>query len=203
MRYMSVLSVPLLALLASPAMAQSHRVLDNGVVVVPAQAGAAQVRLELVDDNIVRVSADPDGDFKRTPSLMRVPVQGKPRFTVEQGGGNLRLVAAGISAEISEADGHVSFRDAEGKPLLAERAGGRSFSPLSVEGKAYYSVRQRFESPSDEAIYGFGQHQQGWMNQKGARRRAAPGQHRHGGAVHRLQPQLRSALGQQCDHPAG
>ncbi|MEL3952605.1 TIM-barrel domain-containing protein [Stenotrophomonas bentonitica] len=167
MRYMSVLSVPLLALLASPAMAQSHRVLDNGVVVVPAQAGAAQVRLELVDDNIVRVSADPDGDFKRTPSLMRVPVQGKPRFTVEQGGGNVRLVAAGISAEISEADGHVSFRDAEGKPLLAERAGGRSFSPLSVEGKAYYSVRQRFESPSDEAIYGFGQHQQGWMNQKG------------------------------------
>ena len=90
MRYMSVLSVPLLALLASPAMAQSHRVLDNGVVVVPAQAGAAQVRLELVDDNIVRVSADPDGDFKRTPSLMRVPVQGKPRFTVEQGGGNPR-----------------------------------------------------------------------------------------------------------------
>lgn len=167
MRYMSVLSVPLLALLASPAMAQSHRVLDNGVVVVPAQAGAAQVRLELVDDNIVRVSADPDGDFTRTPSLMRVPVQGKPRFTVEQGGGSVRLVAAGISAEISEADGHVSFRDAEGKPLLAERAGGRSFSPLSVEGKAYYSVRQRFESPSDEAIYGFGQHQQGWMNQKG------------------------------------
>jgi len=167
MRYMSVLSVPLLALLASPAMAQSHRVLDNGVVVVPAQAGAAQVRLELVDDNIVRVSADPDGDFTRTPSLMRVPVQGKPRFTVEQGGGNVRLVAAGISAEISEADGHVSFRDAQGKPLLAERAGGRSFSPLTVEGKAYYSVRQRFESPSDEAIYGFGQHQQGWMNQKG------------------------------------
>jgi len=167
MRYMSVLSVPLLALLASPAMAQSHRVLDNGVVVVPAQAGAAQVRLELVDDNIVRVSADPDGDFTRTPSLMRVPVQGKPRFTVEQGGGNVRLVAAGISAEISEADGQVSFRDAQGKPLLAERAGGRSFSPLTVEGKAYYSVRQRFESPGDEAIYGFGQHQQGWMNQKG------------------------------------
>ena len=167
MRYMSVLSVPLLALLASPAMAQSHRVLDNGVVVVPAQAGAAQVRLELVDDNIVRVSADPDGDFTRTPSLMRVPVQGKPRFTVEQGGGSVRLVAAGISADVSEADGHVSFRDAQGKPLLAERAGGRSFSPLTVEGKAYYSVRQRFESPGDEAIYGFGQHQQGWMNQKG------------------------------------
>ena len=36
-----------------------------------------------------------------------------------------------------------------------------------MEGKDYLSVRQRFESPDDEAIYGFGQHQQGWMNQKG------------------------------------
>ncbi|WP_313343965.1 TIM-barrel domain-containing protein [Stenotrophomonas sp.] len=167
MRYMSVLSMPLLALLASPALAQSHRVLDNGVVVVPAQAGAAQVRLELVDDNIVRVSAEPKGDFTRTPSLMRVPLASTPRFKVEQADGSVRLVAAGITADVSEADGHVSFRDAAGKPLLAERAGGRSFAPLGVDGKAYYSVRQRFESPADEAVYGFGQHQQGWMNQKG------------------------------------
>lgn len=167
MRYMSVVSMPLLAVLASPALAQSHRVLENGVVVVPAQAGAAQVRLEVVGDSIVRVSADPDGDFARTPSLMRVPAQITPRFTVEQGGGSVRVIATGITAEVSETDGRVSFRDAAGKPLLAERAGGRSFAPLNVEGKPYYSVRQRFESPADEAIYGFGQHQQGWMNQKG------------------------------------
>ena len=64
-------------------------------------------------------------------------------------------------------DGHVSFADANGKPVLSEVAGGRSFAPLKVEGKQYLSVRQRFQSPDDEGLYGFGQHQQGWMNQKG------------------------------------
>ena len=52
-----------------------------------------------------------------------------------------------------------------GKPLLAERA--RTFTPTKVEGRDYYSIRQRFASSDDEAFYGTGLHQQGWMNLKG------------------------------------
>ena len=45
---------------------------ERGVVVHPTGQGAAPVRLEVVSDSIIRVSADPDGDFARTASLMRV-----------------------------------------------------------------------------------------------------------------------------------
>ncbi|KGT82839.1 alpha-xylosidase, partial [Xanthomonas vasicola] len=156
-----------LALLASAAHAQEVRKAADGVTVVPSAKGAASVRLQVVDSGIIRVSADPDGDFARSPSLMRVPVQGDGAFQVAEQGDSVQLKTGKVTATVSTVDGHVSFADANGKPVLSEVAGGRSFAPLKVEGKQYLSVRQRFQSPDDEALYGFGQHQQGWMNQKG------------------------------------
>ncbi|MFT3754635.1 MAG: glycoside hydrolase family 31 protein [Pseudoxanthomonas sp.] len=164
MRWTGLLAV---GLLAQPALAQHVEKQADGVVVHPAQSGAAAVRVQVVDGGIVRVSADLDGDFKRTPSLMRVPVSAKPAFSVEQNDGEVVLKAANISARINVVDGRVSFFDAAGKPLLSERDGGRTFTPFKAEGRDYYSVRQRFESPDDEAFYGTGMHQQGWMNLKG------------------------------------
>lgn len=137
----------------------------DGLVVRPSDAQAADVRLQVVRPGIVRVTADPDGDFARTPSLMRVDAGKGPDYKVERKGEWVKLSTTGISAEVSTRDGQVRFFDAAGKPLVSERA--RSFQPVTFEGKPYYSVRQRFESPSDEAFYGTGLHQQGWMDLKG------------------------------------
>ena len=52
-----------LALLPALASAQTVERTPDGVIVRPADDRAADVRLQLVDDHIVRVSADPDGDF--------------------------------------------------------------------------------------------------------------------------------------------
>ncbi|HBK47246.1 MAG TPA: alpha-xylosidase [Xanthomonadaceae bacterium] len=157
-----------LALAATGADAQQVTRSADGVTVVPSAQGAAAVRLQVVDQGIIRVSADQDGDFERSPSLMRVPVQADARFSVDEQGQVVRLKTAQVTAEVSTVDGHVSFADANGRPVLSEVAGGRSFTPISVDGgEQLLSTRQRFASPDDEAIYGFGQHQQGWMNQKG------------------------------------
>ncbi len=156
-----------LALLANAAHAQEVRKAADGVTVVPSAQGAAPVRLQVVDSGIIRVSADPDGDFARSPSLMRVPVQGDGAFQIAEQGNSVQLKTGKVTATVSTVDGHVSFADANGKTVLSEVAGGRSFAPLKAEGKQYLSVRQRFQSPDDEALYGFGQHQQVWMNQKG------------------------------------
>ena len=168
MGYMKKLAAPLLALTAFTAQAADNRTFektDNGVVVRPTNAQAADVRVEVVRDGILRVTADPDGDFARTPSLMRVDAGTPPVFTVKRAGDQVKLVTQGISAEVSVADGRVQFFDAAGKPLLSEHA--RSFTPARFEGKDYLSVRQRFESSDAEAFYGTGLHQQGWMNLKG------------------------------------
>ncbi|GHH54652.1 alpha-xylosidase [[Pseudomonas] boreopolis] len=157
-----------LMLLAGAAGAQEVRKAADGVTVVPSAKGASPVRLQVVDAGIIRVSADQDGDFQRSPSLMRVPVQGDTGFTLDQQGDAVTLKTAKVTATVSTTDGHVSFADASGKPVLSEVAGGRSFAPITVDGtQRLLSTRQRFVSPDGEAIYGFGQHQQGWMNQKG------------------------------------
>ena len=156
-----------LALLPAMAAAQTVEQQSDGVIVRPADAKAADVRLQLVNDRIIRVSADLDGDFARSASLMRVPVSGTPTFTVVAGKDSVRLQAAGIAAEVSLSDGQVTFFDKAGKPLVAEVDGAREFTATTFEGTPYYSVRQRFQSHDDEGLYGTGLHQQGWMNLKG------------------------------------
>lgn len=164
---LALLVAALLPLAATQAVAQTLEKQADGVIVRPADAKAADVRLQLVNDSIVRVSADPDGDFQRSRSLMRVPVQGTPAFEISQTADAVRLKAKGISAEVALADGQVRFFDADGKPLVEETAGARSFTPFQAEGRQLYSVRQRFVSPDDESFYGTGLHQQGWMDLKG------------------------------------
>ena len=158
------LNVLALALFPALAMAQTVEKQADGVIVRPADAKAADVRLQLVNDHIVRVSADLDGDFARSASLMRVPVTGSPTFELVEGKDSVRLQAAGIAAEVSLRDGQVRFFDKVGKPLVAEVDGAREFEATTFEGTPYYSVRQRFESQEGEGQYGTGLHQQGWMN---------------------------------------
>jgi len=169
-RFPRLLALPLAASLAGcgAQAASDWERSDDGVVVRAASEGAADVRLQVVADNIIRVTAAPDGGFERSPSLMRVERQGEaPAFEVTEAGDKVRVSAAGVSAEVSTRDGQVSFFDADGKPLLSEVAGARGFEPVEFEGKPYFSIRQRFESPDDESFYGTGLHQQGWMNLKG------------------------------------
>lgn len=144
---------------------QGYERVANGVVVRPTDADAADVRIEVVREGILRVTADPDGDFARTPSLMRVDAGKPPAFEISRDGASVKLSTRDISASVDAKTGQVGFFDAAGKPLLQEHA--RSFQPVKIEGKDYYSIRQRFDSPADEAFYGTGMHQQGWMNLKG------------------------------------
>lgn len=164
------LVLPLAAALAACGATASNTWEQSGdaVTVRPTAEGAADVRLEVIGDHIIRVTAAPDGKFERSPSLMRVERTGDaPKFEVSEADGKVRIQAAGVSAEVSTSDGQVAFFDAAGKPLVSEVAGARTFQAVEFEGTPYFSVRQRFESPDDEAFYGTGLHQQGWMNLKG------------------------------------
>ncbi len=136
-------------------------------VIVRLDHSPQQVRLQAVDERIVHVTAVPEGAFDLPASLMAVKTGGDTLFTVDETPDAVTLKTPRLSAQVSLNDGAVRFLDAAGKPLLAERAGGRSFQPETVEGKPYYTVRQRFDSPADEAFYGLGQHQDGQMNYKG------------------------------------
>lgn len=152
---------------AKPAPVQGRvEKLSDGIV-VKTDGPAQKLRLRLVDDRIVHVTASPDGRFDLPASLMAIRSGGYLQYTVEENADAVTLKTPRISAQVSLHDGAVSFADAAGKPLLAERSGGRGFTPVTLDGKMYYAIRQRFESPDDEAFYGLGQHQNRQMNYKG------------------------------------
>ncbi|WP_329741356.1 TIM-barrel domain-containing protein [Dyella sp. A6] len=165
------LAVPMAALglgvSATPADVLPHvQKLSDGIIVSLAHS-KQRVRLQVVDADIVHVTATPDGRFDLPPSRMALHTGGDTHFTVTEHNGEAILSTPALSAHVALTGGAVSFFDAKGRPILHELDGGRSFTPEQVRGQPYYAVRQQFHSPRDEAFYGLGQHQEGVMNYKG------------------------------------
>jgi alpha-D-xyloside xylohydrolase len=157
----------LLAGTSSAALAEgAWRAAETGIVVTPEQGPERAVRLQVYGDGLIRVTAVPSEQIEVPDSLM---VTAKPQatgFTVHQGAGTVTLSTKSASAEVSLANGNVTFRDAGGNVVLAE-SGPASFTPVTAEGKPYLAVTQQFNRGTDEGFYGLGQHQNRQMNYNG------------------------------------
>lgn len=145
----------------------------GGIVVSPTGGGAEKVRLQVITPKIIRVSTFPTQDMTLPESLSVLPVTGDTKFEVTQDKKAVTLTTSELTVLVSIAKGNVIFKDRSGKLLVCELDKGRTFTPVQVDGKAqvdgrqHYAIRQQFASPSDEAFYGLGQHQNGVMNYKG------------------------------------
>ncbi len=145
---------------------------SDGVVVTlkPANPQAVKnVRLQVINDDIIRVSATPKDKFSDRESLITVYDKTLTSgWDVSEADGNVVLKTATTIAAVSLETGEVTFSDTDGNVLLVEnKGGGKTFSDIEVEGKKAYSMQQVFESPADEAFYGLGQHQADEFNYKG------------------------------------
>ncbi len=108
----------LAAMLGSTALAGSGSFVrsDDGVIVTPAAGPAGRVRLQVMGERIIHVTAVPGASFDLPASLMVVAAPAAhPNFRTESTGGLLVLRTAALSAEVSLASGAVAFRDASGK----------------------------------------------------------------------------------------
>lgn len=142
--------------------------LKDGVVVT---APDAKVRVRVINDKIMRVSATPEQEFKADSSLVVLPkFQGNannPQFTVTGKKGVVEVATSQIKAVINEKNGQVKFYDHKGKELLVENQNGRTFTPRVTDGTKAYTVQQTWQSLNpDEGIYGLGQHQANEFNYK-------------------------------------
>jgi len=143
---------------------------DNGIIVnLPAtdNTSAKKIRLAVVNENIIHVSATPD-QFSKEKSLV---VEEKPvtvSWNVTENSENLILHTDSVKATVSLKTGEIKFTDIYDNIILQEnKGGGKSFSAMEVDGTPGYTIRQVFESPDDEAFYGLGQHQADEFNYKG------------------------------------
>ncbi len=133
-----------------------------------AEGGPALVRLEVMGEKLIRVSATPENEFADPQSLVILPSGEPTPFAVEKDGDRVTVVTASLKANVDRTTGEVWFTDLEGNVILQEQqGGGKSFEPIEVDGTHGYSFRQVFDSPADEAFYGLGQHQADEFNYKG------------------------------------
>ncbi|MDD4821984.1 MAG: glycoside hydrolase family 31 protein [Bacteroidales bacterium] len=150
---------------------QTVRTTGDGVVVSlnDKKNEVRKVRLQVINDRIIRVSATPDKQIPETKSLITVPQKlGQTPFAVTETDSTVSITTATLKAVVSLKSGAVHFYNPEGKVLLSEKPeGGKSFTPIEVEGTKGYTMRQLFDSPNDEAFYGLGQHQSDEFNYKG------------------------------------
>jgi Alpha-glucosidases, family 31 of glycosyl hydrolases len=139
-------------------------------VVVKVTGEARLVRLEVVNDDVIRVSATAGKIFSKRQSLMAnytYPTE-KTWTVAKRDDGAVELATPALRA-IVQTDGTVSFTDADGHPILAEQ--GRTLTPMAdpqadKQGhhKRAYTLRQLWRSGEEEAFYGLGQHQSDEFN---------------------------------------
>ena len=149
---------------------QEYKTLEDGVIVnvkQPVKGGPQKVRLIVMSDRIIRVSATPDKVFHDRNSLIILPDAAKQTgFAVRNSKDEVELQTGGMSAIVRKADGRVRFTDAGGNRLSNESEPAR-FTPIEVDDTQGYSTVNRFDTSDDEGLYGLGQHQSDQWNYKG------------------------------------
>jgi alpha-D-xyloside xylohydrolase len=166
--YLAAVVVVVAGAASSTALAGTWQRVTAGVVVTPDQGPARKVRVLLMSDRTVRVTATPRDRFEAPQSLM-VTAQPDASVAYEAAarGDTLVLKAPKLTVEIGLATGAVGFRNARGQLILAEQ-GDRTLAPVTVQGTPFFAIAQRFNRGTDEGFYGLGQHQNGLFDYNGA-----------------------------------
>lgn len=151
------------------------------VVIRPDSGSARILRLQVVSDDIIRVQATSAEYLPEKPrSLIIVNQKAKPEYKVSQDGNRVRVKTAKVTTVVDKKTGVVSFYDVKGMKILGETLDGKRFWPYRVPAcemgvdSARVTEKQRnglswqlsFE-PSDDALYGLGQHQSEELNMRG------------------------------------
>lgn len=167
-----------LMLIASTATATNIEKTNRHVTIRPDSGEAKVIRLQVINDRIIRVQATCEEQLPvKLPSLMVVPQEARSSFAVEENDQIVSIRTKAVTATVSKHDGTLSFIDAHGQTLLHEEQ--KQFTPHRVAdreiGSGTPNEAQRngwtwhttFTAPHSDAFYGLGQHQSEELNMKG------------------------------------
>jgi alpha-D-xyloside xylohydrolase len=126
-------------------------------------------RLEVCKEDVLRVKYTVADAFPEKTSLSVDKVWDTPSFCVAEDAGTVTITTLRLKAKVELASGLVTYADLNDAVILSED--DKSLTPATVEGVSTYRVETVFDSPTDEALFGLGQHQDSVMNRKGTTRR--------------------------------
>jgi alpha-D-xyloside xylohydrolase len=126
------------------------------------------LKVQVYGDNVVRIACAKDRAFFARQSVITEPKRAvKTDWSLKTENGEAILSTARLQVHVNLATSAVSFFDAKGKPILTEKADGRTITRAEVQGEQTFHVRQQWEPNADESLYGLGQRQIGIIDIKG------------------------------------
>ena len=154
------------ALTAASIPVQSYREDADGVTLT---MSPGKMKLTVCSDSIVRVMYSPNAALPVGQDFA-VTNHSWPRtsFKVVDANGKVTVTTRKLKIAVAKPSGAVAFYDASGNLLLGEPvSGGKTMTPVTVNGESSYQPEQTFTSPTDEFLYGLGQFQEGIWNWRG------------------------------------
>ena len=126
------------------------------------------MRVEVCTPTIIHVLVSPSDSIpdQLVPVVIHhwTPVPFKYRETPS----TLFIDTGQTEVKITRNTGAVAFLNPSGRILLSEASdGGRAMQPANIMGQREWKIGQTFLASDDEALYGLGQHQEGWLDVKG------------------------------------
>ncbi|MFZ0456593.1 MAG: DUF4968 domain-containing protein, partial [Ignavibacteriaceae bacterium] len=105
------------------------------------------IKIEVCNDNIIRIIASPVDTFSTRKSLMINKIDWKPvKWSVKEEGNLIKISTANVIATIDSSTGRIAFYNSDNHLLLEEKAGGgKIISPAEVMGEKTNHIRQLFE----------------------------------------------------------
>ncbi|MBN2762121.1 MAG: DUF5110 domain-containing protein [Bacteroidales bacterium] len=136
----------------------------NGVML---ETKRQHLSVQFYSDDMVRVVKwNPEGTSEKLSLSVTLDSIPDVEFTVEDGDDTIVVKSSALTVKISKADGCLEYYTPDNLSLLKEKDRA-VFTPVVYDGDSGYSVRQLFELSADEALYGLGQHQDGYFNYRG------------------------------------
>jgi len=158
-------------------------------------ADAGQIHIQALGPEILRIRYTRESEFSRKPSLMVISPPAPSPLDLQAENDRLRLSTPAVSLDIESRTGRFTWRDTAGRLLTRQPPrDGLRLAPTPVEravlgdlrtvqsvdgervkaGEVRYETvrtawhtRTAFEFQEDEAIYGLGQHDTGYLNYRG------------------------------------
>jgi alpha-D-xyloside xylohydrolase len=144
---------------------ESYKKDEAGVTITTSQG---LMRIEVCTDRIIHVLVTPEQSLPKQ-SLITVPHVWSPvPYLLNVDRKQFLITTAALKVKVSRGSGAVAFFSLDGKSVLQEAGkSARVFTPEVETGVKTWQIEQTFLSPKDEALYGLGQHQEGWFNLRG------------------------------------
>ena len=127
---------------------------DNGVM-----------KVQICQADIVRVAYSPTSTIPARPINVVTKAWPTPTFSTSEVGDTVTLVTSKLKVKVSKSTANVAYTDLNDGVILSE--GAKSMTPVTVLTANTNTVRAEFVSPSDEGLFGLGQHMDGNYNLKG------------------------------------